>query len=298
MCQHFKGVIPTWNDETNSAQVLPFPALSWMNTMMRVFYWSAAMSQQASPQPKLDDLLAGYLNRQAGAHASGLATFDAAEVIPYEAGPVQPIDPQPAWDEALTALTTEPTEKLAPPPHWPQLVANHEPVVALAWSTGNFPQLVRSFYTLLHQANLTELRPNGGRPTSAPALEDWARGVAAKKKFPEALLALGALRLAKQFEQADSVLKTAAKNVPTAWRGAWDNEAAALAWHKGDAEAARQLWDAADPSLPVRFNRGMAALFCGDSKTAAAILQDVVNEIPESSAWHHLARLYLTLANR
>ncbi len=257
--------------------------------------------QQAGTQPKLDDLLARYLNRQAGAQADGLATFDAAEVTPYEAGPVQPIDPKPAWDEALTALahfSGKKLDPLAPPPHWPQLVANHEPVVALAWCVGNFPQLVRNFHTLLHQANLSELKPHAGRPTPAPALEESARQTSVQKRFPDVLLLLGALRLAKQFDQADETLKSLAKSVPAAWRGAWANEEAALAWHRGDAEKARRLWDSAEPSLPVRFNRGMAALFCGDSKTAAALLQDVVKEIPESSAWHHLARLYLTLANR
>src|SRR6266446_8454240 len=152
------------------------------------------MTPQTPVQPKLEDLLARYLNRQAGAHASGLATFDASEVTPYEAGPVQPIDPKPAWDEALSALSHgQPAEgrKLSAPPHWPQLVGSHEPVVALAWCVGNFPQLVRNFQQILHQANLTDLRPSGGRPVTAPALDDWAQQIIAKKKFPEGLLALG-----------------------------------------------------------------------------------------------------------
>ena len=259
------------------------------------------MTPQMPVQPKLEDLLARYLNRQVGAHADGLATFDASEVTPYEAGPVQPIDPKPAWDEALAALAQgQPAEarKLSAPPHWPQLVGSHEPVIALAWCVGNFPQLVRNFQQILHQANLMELRPSGGRPMSAPALNDWAQQIIAKKKFPEGLLALGTLRLAKQFDQADALVTSLDKDVPQSWRAAWTNEQAALAWHRGDAEDARRQWSAAEATLPVRFNRGMAELFLGDAKTARSLLQDVVAQTPETSAWHHLARLYLTLAGR
>lgn len=259
------------------------------------------MSNETPVQPKLADLLSRYLDRQAGAHASGLAAFDAGEVTPYEAGPVQPIDPKPAWDEALTVLTQfqgGDTRPLAAPPHWAQLVANHEPVVALAWCVGNFPQLVRNFHQIIHQGNLTELRPSGGRAVNAPALTDWTQKVAAKKSFPEALLAVGALRLAKQFDEAGSLAKTLDGDVPQAWRAAWVNERAALAWHRGDAEEACRLWAGADDSLPVRFNRGMAELFMGDPKAARETLAEVVQQIPETSAWHHLARLYLTLAQQ
>ena len=47
-------------------------------------------------QPNLSSLLARYLERQAEAHASGLGASDAGEVVPYEVGPVQPIDARPA----------------------------------------------------------------------------------------------------------------------------------------------------------------------------------------------------------
>lgn len=259
------------------------------------------MSHETPVQPKLDDLLSRYLNRQAGAHASGLATFDAGEVTPYEAGPVQPIDPKPAWDEALTVLGQfqgGDTRKLAAPPHWAQLVANHEPAVALAWCVGNFPQLVRNFHQILHQGNLTELRPSGGRAVNTPALTDWTQKVAAKKLFPEALLAVGALRLAKQFAEADALAKALEADVPKAWHTAWVNERAALAWHRGNADEARRLWVAAESSLPVRFNRGMAELFLGNAKAARKLLEEVIKQIPETSAWHHLAHLYLTLAQQ
>src|SRR5947207_978075 len=112
------------------------------------------MSHETPVQPKLADLLTGFLNRQAEAQAAGLTAFDpAAEVPPYEAGPVQPIDARLAWEEAIAvAAYYRPgleSKTWQAPPHWPTLVAAHEPMVALAFCLGNFPQLVRNFHLIL-----------------------------------------------------------------------------------------------------------------------------------------------------
>ena len=44
------------------------------------------------------------------------------------------------------------------------------------------------------------------------------------------------------------------------------------------------------------FNRGMAALFLGRPAEAREPLRQAVAQLPEKGSWHHLARLYLTLA--
>lgn len=252
-------------------------------------------------QPKISDLLARFLDKQAQAMSAGLAQFDpCAEVTPYDAGPVQPIDPKPAWEEAVTAARFfQPGVKgMQAPPSWPQLVASHEPAVALAFCAGNFPQLVRNFHLIAHKANVADLRPQAGRPVEAPALLEWTDKVQARAQFPQALFALGALRLAKQFSKACEVGKALEAKVPPEWQTAWANEKAALLWHEGQAEAARDLWYAQPASVPVLFNRGMAELFLGNKDKARAALTEAVRQLPESSAWHHLGRLYLTLANR
>lgn len=255
------------------------------------------MAPETPVQPKLDELLARYLKRQTEAHQAGLATFDPGEVTPYEAGPVQPIDPKLAWEEATAALVgVQETGKLQAPPGWPQLVAGHEPAVALAFCVGNFPQLVRNFHTILQQADLTELRPQPGRPTPVPGLEEWANQVAAKGKYPQVLLALASLRLAKLFDQADQFIQANEASVPALWQAAWENEKAALAWHRGDVEKALDMWYRQEASVPVLFNRGMADLFLGRAASARQALTQAVQSLPESGAWHHLARLYLTLA--
>ena len=255
------------------------------------------MPTETFVQPSLQDLAARLLAGQIGAHASGLAAFEPNEVTPYEAGPVQPINPETAWREAVVALTYCGVQEVpAAPPHWPHLVANHEPVVALAFCVGNFPQLVRNFHQILQSRELTSLRPVAGRPTLAPQVSAWAEQCAANPEFPKALVALGALRLAKQFDEADRLVAALDSAVPAEWQAAWDNEKAALAWHRGDMLAALTAWRGMSPSLPVRFNMAMAELFSGDAAAARVRLTDVVREMPESSAWHHLARLYLTLA--
>lgn len=257
------------------------------------------MSHNTAAQPKLADLLARYLERQVDACAVGAAASP-DEVTPYEAGPVQPIDPRLAWDEAVAVLgLADPTVKpraWKAPPLWPSLVAGHEPVVALAMCAANFPQLVRNFHMILQMTDLTALKPLAGRPNSAPELTAWADEVAGRKQFPQMLLALGTLRLAKQLDAAHDFAGKHDAEVPAAWRTAWDNEKAALAWHAGHAEEALAAWRQLEPSVPVLFNRGMAELFLGQFDAARADLAAAVGRLPESSAWHHLGRLYLALA--
>src|SRR5579883_2801288 len=106
------------------------------------------MPHETPVQPTLNDLLAQYLHRQAESQAAGISRCD-SEVTPYEVGPVQPLDPKLAWDEALAALGSAQPQKRQAPPHWSLLVASHEPVVAIAFCAGNFPQLMRSFQSLL-----------------------------------------------------------------------------------------------------------------------------------------------------
>lgn len=258
------------------------------------------MSHETFVQPSLNDLFARYLERQADAQSAGIASLD-AEVTPYEVGPVQPLDPKMAWDEALAVLPMlgdvgEQHRKA--PPYWAQMVAGHESIVAIACSVGNFPQLMRNFHAILTQPNLEEMRPILSRSHSVSAeLIAWTEAVALGHKFPEMLLALGALRLSKQFDEAETFIAKHDASVPATWRNGWENEKAALAWHSGRHDEARQIWDRIEPATPVLFNRGMAALFSNDAASAKQHLSEALAQIAAASAWHHLGRLYLILAD-
>jgi tetratricopeptide (TPR) repeat protein len=213
---------------------------------------------------------------------------------------VQPIDPRPAWDEALAAVRAQAAavelRGWQAPPSWPQLVVAHEPAAAVAFSLGNFPQLVRNLHLLTQKADLSELRPVSGHAVCPPALLEWAAQAGRKGQYPQALLAAGVLRLAKQFEQADELLGSLEASVPGEWRDALANEKAALLWHRGRAEEARALWRTLPATVPVLFNRGMAALFSNQPQEARTALEEAVSRLPEAGAWHHLGRLYLALA--
>jgi hypothetical protein len=251
-------------------------------------------------QVPLPQLLAQYLERQRTAHASGLVLPEGAgEVELYEAGPAQAVEPGLAWDEAGVVLRhfhATPVRPGKTPPEWPLLVASHEPVAALAFAAGNFPQLVRDLHALLHATDRKALRPTASRPVAAPALLDWVEITLRQQQFPQSLFALGALRLAKHFDLAAEFVAREKDVVPEEWRAAWANEEAALAWHRGRGDEAAALWKGQEASIPVLFNRGMAALFLDQPGEARAALRQATEQLPESGAWHHLGRLYLGLA--
>jgi tetratricopeptide (TPR) repeat protein len=255
-------------------------------------------------QKSLPELLTQYLQRQSAAHAAGLGFADlAGEVEPYDAVPAHPVEPRLAWEEASSVvrhfqpgLAARPGKAPKAPDDWSVLVSGQESVTALAFCLGNYPQLVRDLHSLLQVPARKALPPSSLRPLSAPGLPAWAAQVARKGQYPQALLAVGVLRLARQFEQAEELLRRCRDEAPAEWQAAVANEEAALAWHRGRAEEAAALWRAQPESVPVLFNRGMAALFLGEPAEARSCLNRAVAQLPEESPWHHLGRLYLALA--
>lgn len=245
--------------------------------------------------PPLAELIARYLTRQVDSHAAGVATEPAGEVLPLDAVPAQAIDPRQSWNEATAALRyfdVEDTNNKAPG-GWTALVAAQEPATGLAFAVGNFPQAVRDLGLLLkaRPAAVTNLPP-----VDDAALDVWIGSAESDSPVSRLLLAGGALRLARRFEAAEEFLSRSATSVAAEHRAAWGNEEAALRWHRGRRDEAVAAWDKLPTSTPVQFNRGMAALFTGRPAAARPALQAAVDQIPDSSAWHHLGRLYLALA--
>jgi hypothetical protein len=255
------------------------------------------MSQTNLEQPKLEELLARFLNRQAQAQEIGLANFGtSSEVLLHDAGPVLPVDAGLAWQSATEALPFfhKTKEKFSAPPSWPNIIANRDPEVAIPFCLGNYPQLMRNFHAILHHGKLGELRPQAGRPILAPALTDWAETQA--NQFPQILLAIGTMRLANHLESAWKSLAVLENKTPSLWQACLQNEKASILWHQGQADHAMDIWSKMKPTVPVWFNLGMGALFLEKSSQATGPLNQAVEQIPETSSWHHLARLYLTLA--
>jgi hypothetical protein len=233
---------------------------------------------------------------------------EAGEVLPHQASALHVIDPRTALAEAVEAADyLLPTAAavgfrlpaLKAPPDWPTLLRNQENQVAVPFCLGNFPQMVRDVSPLLTGTPPAELRPTGGRPVAVPDLEAHAAAMLAAGRLPDALFAAAGLRLANLFDQAGDLLDRVADAAPDEWAGLIQNEKAALAWHRGDAKAAAKLWtkNPLQASPVLWFNAGLANLFAGKPADAAKSLALVADALPERSAWHHLARLYLTLAS-
>src|SRR5262249_13883399 len=99
------------------------------------------------------------------------------------------------------------------------------------------------------------------------------------------------------YDRAAETLMQLKAIVAGEWLPVLANEEAALLWHRGEYQAAADLWSSLPDSVPVRFNRGMAELFLGLPIEARQILQAAVAGLPDPRACHHLASLYLTLAD-
>jgi hypothetical protein len=239
------------------------------------------------------DFFRNYLQGQVDAAKKGLGRPQPSEVAVHYQG--QPTDPRVAWENALAVLphlVAGPAPSLTVPPEWPDLVwkKDQETAVALAFSLGNFPQMVRDQHPLLDGSDVTTLRTVLAPSAPTPGLVEWAR----RTRGAQALLAAGLLRLFGQFEDAEAVLGQA--DVPASLQALRANETAALDWHRGRADEALASWQAQAPRVPVLFNRGMAALFLGKIDDAHGSLTEAVGQLPETSAWHHLGQLYLALA--
>jgi tetratricopeptide (TPR) repeat protein len=260
-------------------------------------------------QPALSDLLVDYLRGQATRHAVGFGNAESkGEVVPFEAVPVQRVDAGLAWREAVVvaryflphyegaALSENEPSTWPAPPEWAATVNSLEAAAAIAFSFGNYPQLVRDLQALLAANNLSALLPTQADPVSNSALRDWAAASAREPRYPQILFTVGVLRLARQFDEAAQLLHRHRAAMPAHWQAAYANEEAALLWHRGQVEQAARLWQKQASTIPVLFNRGMSALFLGRPAEARPALAEAIAQLSESDGWHHLGGLYLALA--
>jgi tetratricopeptide (TPR) repeat protein len=246
-------------------------------------------NDRKSAVPTLEELTVRYLRRPN-------AVEEAPDVLPYEAVSGLRVDARQAWSDATAALAQFaplPGEASAAPPEWSAVVAasGSEPVVLMA--AGNFPQRLRDLTELLDSAAFAAPASEGA-PLPA-GLRNW---VERQKRATTAagMLAAGVLRRAGEMDQAAELLRRLRADAAPEWEAALANEEASLLWQAGRREEAAKAWAAQRPSVPVLFNRGVAALVLGRRAEARTALAAAVEGLPDTTAWHHLARLYLALA--
>jgi hypothetical protein len=236
------------------------------------------------------ELFQRFLREQTAAHADGLgATLPEDLVLPFEDSPLRPLDARAAWTDAVAVAATFPgvtiPAKWPVPPDWSALLLALEPAADVPFALGNFPQRVRSL-TLLLQRQPTKIVPQ------AASSEVLAWATEAREPLAK-LVAAGVLRLVGDLEGAGKLLGGRWSAALAPLRG---NEQAALTWQRGEYAAALKLWCGQPESPAVLFNRGLASLFLGEREPAGIALAAAGAALPESSAWHHLASVYRTLA--
>lgn len=223
----------------------------------------------------------------------------AAEVEPYEAVPSQSVDARQAWDaanEVAMAVLPQTANALKIPNGWSTCVGNLQSICAIPMAIGCFPQAVRDLLPLIRANQLSDtiapIRPMSEDPALASCVDSASRS----DEPGQCLLAASILRLSGRIADARRMLAEKRDQFSSPWITALSNEEAALAWFCGDTAAAKAKWNAMPESEVRSFNLGIAELFSNRPEAAQPHLKDAIARLDESSAWHHLARLYLALA--
>jgi len=253
-----------------------------------------------SVPPSLADLTLRFVNRPIDAAAIEAEAGALGEVEPHEVAVGFRADPRLAWQEGLSALEAfelkGSAKPVAAPSEWAGIVVRHESAATQPFALASYPQRVRDLSMLLQADDLAKLKPAAEARPASPALVNWADKQIEWGAFPNALQAVAVLRAAHDYERAAQALNKLADKVPEAWRAAFANEEAALLWQQGSIEKAAAIWAELPESPVVLFNRGMAALFTNKAAEARENLRKAIEQLPENDGWHHLASLYLALA--
>jgi hypothetical protein len=249
--------------------------------------------------PTLATLTAGFLSRTQDAETLAAAADALGDVQPHEVSVGYRAEPRLAWQESLEVLAAfgVKASPIPAPGVWGGLVVRQDGLAALPFALANYPQRVRDLGTLLQTPDLGDLLPEAAEqsPVSTGLLK-WGTKHVHAGELPHALIAAANYRAARDFDRAAETLTALKATVGPEWQPVLANEEAALAWHRGEYAKAANRWASLPDSVPVRFNRGMAALFLGRPAEARDHLKAAVAGLAETSAWHHLASLYLTLA--
>src|SRR5262249_15666139 len=152
------------------------------------------------------------------------------------------------------------------------------------------PQQVRDLNLLLQSKDFSELPSTGAEEAPASTgLRNWANQHVRKGTFPQALIGCALLRAGGDYEAAAAALSGLRGSTPAQCR-------AALLGGRGERQQAAKLWAGLPENSAVLFNRGMAALFMNKPARARDCLRKAVANLNDSDPWHHLASLYLALA--
>jgi hypothetical protein len=258
------------------------------------------------PQPRLDELFLNYLKQRSAVAARGPIARE-SEVETHQAVAFAVVDCRQAFRDALAAAEWLIARQAAAalrdtqmPPGWDGFVHQRDSIVAIPFCMGHYPQMLRDVTPILANGRPSSLLAETQQPQPMNDVVAWGTSMLPKQKWAEAIVAAAVLRMTGQSDAARDILDQVRISAPVAWNAVLLNEEAALAWAAGDLRKAGDLW-AKHPSAdtpPILFNRGLVALLTDRPRDAESLLWQAVNKLPETSAWHHLAHLYLALARK
>ena len=256
------------------------------------------------PQPRLDELFVSYLQQRSTAALAEPAVRE-SEVELHHAASLAIVDARQAFNDAIAVVGWLCDDRSAvahvqSPPGWGAFVHEQDTVVPIPFCVGHYPQMLRDVAPLLSAEPPSSLLAETADPQEMNDVAAWGTNMLRGRRWAEATLAAAVLRMTRQEDKACNLLGEVKRAAPAGWQPLLGNEEAALAWAAGDRRRAADLWTAhplpARP--PILFNRGLAALFADRTEEAGKLLHEAVQQLPESSPWHHLGQLYLALAHR
>ena len=228
--------------------------------------------------PRWQDLLAKLLHQDH--HES-----PQSEVELYQAQPALGLDLAMAWNEAMLPgvllAEVEPKMKSRFPAAW-NAARNLSLAAPFPCCVGMAPQFLQKIDGILDNADVF-FQQEVTLPTAMSA------EVNLENKSPLSQLAVA--RLAGDVALSNRLINELDGELIQ------KNEQAAQLWLSGNRADARQIWDDLETENPViAFNQGLAALAAGDREHGRERLNVAVQGFEESTGWHHLAELYLAIA--
>jgi tetratricopeptide (TPR) repeat protein len=276
------------------------------------FAFGGQFKELVMKSPQLSELFTDYLRRSI-AEPQLHQALPESEVELHQAASLALVEPRQALQDATTAATwlldkvsAAAFRSLQMPPGWALLVRNQEALCAIPFCLGYYPQMLRDVGPLLAGNARAALL---AAPNQSAAMTDvvaWAEAKLRAGRWAESLFAVAVLRSWGQHDAARKFFGAVAQFVPASWDVLVQNEKAALSWSAGDRQGAANLWAevasqktgaSRAASTPVLFNRGLAALVAEQFEEARKFLSQAVESLPDGSAWHHLGRVYVSLAS-
>jgi hypothetical protein len=207
-------------------------------------------------------------------HHNHLAIPQQASVEPHMALNSLALEPQLAWQATLEVLPAFAQSRFTPPENWPAWIECLAPTGWLLNALGEFPQRLAMDSVLEGD-------------TASPTLADTPP-LPQGNSPADHLLTASLLRQAGQLENAAARLNLVSE---PAWTDCITSERAALQWQQGNYSAAEKLWLSCQPSPGTLYNRALARRIAGDNTQASTLFNQAAAAWPETSPWHHLARV-------